>query len=377
MSKFNSMKNTVKYLAVLGCWLALSVPSFGQLFKYQLLKTGSSVCVQAVPQFTDATACYHGGNAVLITPTTVSIESGDITNGLGSWSIATSAEFMGINFFQFGSETLSSNQNFTSGTPVTLFCVSIDQGECATGYIRLMLQIDHNTPVGTDPDLSLYNAGVQHTVTASNANNCSPENGTVFSGLIGTTAISCLDFPVELVSFEATPLKEEIRLDWQSASEINFWGYELERSEDGKSFSKITWLDGQGGNFSKDYQFSDTNVRKGIVYYYRLKMVNQDGSSEFSPIRTAQLSASPLGNLRIAPNPAIRFFTVSFEVENAGTATLELFGEQGQTVLQQHYQTREGTNELMIGTGKFAAGGYLVRLTTPNGVASGKVVIER
>ena len=371
----NSFRNIVKSLAFAALCCGPIAPLFGQLFKYTLTQTGSTVCVKSVPQFTDATACYHGGNAVLITPTTVSIESGDITNGLGSWSIVSNATFMGINFFQFGSETLSANQSFTSGTPVTLFCVAIDQGECTSGEVRLMLQANHNTPAGTDPDLSIYNLGVRHTVTASNANNCSPENGTVFDGLTGTTSYSCSLLPVELVSFEANAVVNAVELNWKSASETNFDGYELQRSTNGRDFSKIALVSGVGGTSPTDYRHLDEDALPNQLYYYRLKMLDLDGSFEHSPVRTAKIEGQTRADLTIKPNPAKGHFFIDFETSHPGAAMLELVGEQGQTVLRQHYQLGEGENSLMVGTGRFAAGSYVVRLQTVDGAKSGKVVI--
>ncbi len=354
---------------------AAQSPAFAQLFKYTLSQTGATVCVQTVPQFTDATSCYHGGNAVLITPTTVSIEAGDITNGLGSWSIATNATFMGINFFQFGSETQSNNQNFVNGTAVTLFCVNIDQGECLSGNVRLMLQTDHNTPAGTDPDLALYNAGVQHTVTASNANNCNPESGTVFNGLTGNTSYSCSALPVELIRFDAVAIDKAIELEWQSANEVGFSGYELQRSTNARDYTKLIWTPGQGG---AEYKHLDTDVRPGVTYYYRLKLLDQDGSFEFSTIESALVQGAVENQeLELSPNPAKGYFIAKFNCFESGKVVLEVFGELGQLAYKQGYDSREGENKLMVSTGKFNDGTYVVKLTTEDRVLSGKVIVTK
>lgn len=90
--------------------------------------------------------------------------------------------------------------------------------------------------------------------------------------------------PVELISFEASVKDSVVQLNWQTASAINNFGFEIERSTNKKQFRKIGFVRGHDTiNVSKSYQFFDKTVRQG-KYYYRLKQLDSYGSFEYSSI---------------------------------------------------------------------------------------------
>ncbi|HFA51806.1 MAG TPA: hypothetical protein ENJ95_22545, partial [Bacteroidetes bacterium] len=80
--------------------------------------------------------------------------------------------------------------------------------------------------------------------------------------------------PVELVFFEARAFEKHIALSWQSETETAFSGYELQRSTDGARFSKLVFMNAKGDGLAQAYQYQDEDVRPGITYYYRLKMID-------------------------------------------------------------------------------------------------------
>ncbi|MCC6723692.1 MAG: T9SS type A sorting domain-containing protein [Saprospiraceae bacterium] len=180
--------------------------------------------------------------------------------------------------------------------------------------------------------------------------------------------------PVELASFEARASDMSIQLKWASAHEQNFSGYELQRSENGIDFTKIAWAQGKGGG---DYAYTDGAVRPGPSYYYRLRMVDLNGRSEHSPIRSAKLNGPATASLTITPNPATQYFVADFEASGAGDTTLELVTPSGQVAVQQHFQLNKGPNKIMVSTGNQPEGTYLVRLKTVDGTMTGKVVVAR
>lgn len=183
-----------------------------------------------------------------------------------------------------------------------------------------------------------------------------------------------IPLPVELISFNSSVSENSISINWQSASERNFSGYELQRSTNAHDFSKIAWLPGKGGG---EYQHLDTDIRPGITYYYRLKMLDLDGKYEYSPIRTAKLEGSVVRSLSLTPNPAVNHFIAKFETTEFGPATLDFFTESGQLVFAQKFELQSGPNEIMLNTSRFAPGNYVVRLTTVDGLFSDKLVLKK
>ncbi len=94
--------------------------------------------------------------------------------------------------------------------------------------------------------------------------------------------------PVELVSFTATQLDEAVLLEWQTATEVNNYGFEVEKqqSEHGTQnteWLKIRFVQGHGNsNSPKNYEFIDTlNLSLNPVLKYRLKQLDTDGSYEY------------------------------------------------------------------------------------------------
>ena len=96
--------------------------------------------------------------------------------------------------------------------------------------------------------------------------------------------------PVELCLFEATIKKGIVQLKWQTASEINNYGFEIERSLNKNNYQKIGFIRGNGTiNSLQFYEFLDETVTEG-TYYYRLKQLNFDGSFKYSRSVSVTLS---------------------------------------------------------------------------------------
>lgn len=112
-----------------------------------------------------------------------------------------------------------------------------------------------------------------------------------------------LVLPVELLSFKAKANKDHIDLTWSTASEFDNSHFELERSEDSKTFKKIARIDGQGTTLEiSDYKYEDKEATHGVLYYYRLKQVDFDGKFTYSDIENARLEKASK-DWMIYPNP--------------------------------------------------------------------------
>jgi len=105
-------------------------------------------------------------------------------------------------------------------------------------------------------------------------------------------------FPVKLSNFTVNQKNTSISLTWKVKEETNFSGFEIQKSFDSKSFESIGFVSGTGeGN----YGFSDNTPKPGNNYY-RLKMIDQDGSFEFSKI-ISQFYHLETSSLLVFPNP--------------------------------------------------------------------------
>jgi hypothetical protein len=111
-----------------------------------------------------------------------------------------------------------------------------------------------------------------------------------------------MSLPVEMTSFIAERENNNIALTWETATEENNEGFEVERSIDGRNWEYVGFVAGQGNTLeTSNYTFIDENPMTG-VNYYRLKQVDYDGQFEYSDIVTV-LFETNRPTLQIFPNP--------------------------------------------------------------------------
>ena len=92
--------------------------------------------------------------------------------------------------------------------------------------------------------------------------------------------------PVELTSFEAVRIEDNIRLEWTTASELNNDYFEVLKSYDGEAFSVIGYVDGNGTSSEViDYSYTDSEPKQA---YYRLRQLDYDGQFEYSDVVAAK-----------------------------------------------------------------------------------------
>jgi len=115
--------------------------------------------------------------------------------------------------------------------------------------------------------------------------------------------------PINLTTFNAKKVNnEEVMLNWETGTEENFKGFDVEASTDGSKFSKIGHVKGTGSG--SKYEMMDRNPFQGINYY-RLKSVDVDGSFVHSDIKVVEISPRSKGELALYPNPFTTGFTLT------------------------------------------------------------------
>ena len=84
--------------------------------------------------------------------------------------------------------------------------------------------------------------------------------------------------PVELSSFSASVSLSTVTLKWQTETEVNNHGFDIERSTSNNVFYKIGFVPGHGSkNSTQNYSFTDQPTG-GTNFSYRLKQIDNDGS---------------------------------------------------------------------------------------------------
>ena len=98
---------------------------------------------------------------------------------------------------------------------------------------------------------------------------------------------------VEILSLTVYALGDHARLEWRTGQEISFQKFVVERSADGSYFFPVGQIDARG-SFS-EYSFTDESpldVERERTFFYRLKLLNLDGSQSYTAPVEVSLSFS-------------------------------------------------------------------------------------
>ncbi len=174
-----------------------------------------------------------------------------------------------------------------------------------------------------------------------------------------TTLVINEVLPLRLLSFTAKKENKTNLLNWTTTNEINVDHFDIERSRNGREFSRIGSVKAGQSN----YYYTD-NSPLTTANYYRLKMMDKDGKYEYSPIRLLTINNSQLP-ITIYPNPARDKVTVTHPAANTA-AQLQLTDMTGR-ILRRTKVAAEVVQATMNIKG-LPAGKY--NLTWSNGIVS-------
>ncbi|MCC3153744.1 T9SS type A sorting domain-containing protein [Hymenobacter sp. BT770] len=154
--------------------------------------------------------------------------------------------------------------------------------------------------------------------------------------LVSSNSPNCPPLPVELILFTAVTRQQRVVLRWITASEKNSATFAVERSADGKTFRDLRILAGAGQSQSRtNYEVVDLQPLPGTSYY-RLRQVDFDGTTTYSPVRTVALTteAAASARLLVFPNPAHDAVQVVL-LDPAPAAALQVYDALGRVVRTQ------------------------------------------
>jgi SdrD B-like domain len=170
--------------------------------------------------------------------------------------------------------------------------------------------------------------------------------------------------PVDLLNFTARQMDEQINLTWKTANEVDFSHFEVQRSANAKEFGTIGTV---RGNKSAFYNQIDANPKEG-VNYYRLKMVDADGTSKLS--NTISVSFDKDGSFVSIENPANNGeFKVMTNLKNP---RFTLMNSLGQRIEMQMVETSNNNYTIKASS---AAGLYYLNIVSNGKLVTKKVLI--
>jgi len=173
------------------------------------------------------------------------------------------------------------------------------------------------------------------------------------------------NLPVELARFTATTSGDAVSLTWETASETNNAGFDLQRSTDSETFATVASRPGAGTTTeAQTYRFVDRDLPFAPELFYRLRQVDVDGTETLSDVVSVQITPTRLELLPSAPNPFAQAARLRYRLPDPARVRLEVFDLLGRRVATLVDGEKEaGPHEVQLDGSRLAAGTYFVRLT--------------
>lgn len=170
--------------------------------------------------------------------------------------------------------------------------------------------------------------------------------------------------PIQINSFNAVGLKNTVNLNWNVLCTETGCKFSIERSVDGTNFDAINTI----SNVSsvKNYSFTDNNLPNTKTLYYRLKVINSAGKSQYSAIQKVNLRDV---KLTVSPNPVVNEILIN---ATNNISKVEVYNLQGKLVITQS----ANSNFVKISTTNLANGSYVVK-SLVDGISTSETIVVK
>lgn len=189
--------------------------------------------------------------------------------------------------------------------------------------------------------------------------------GTDPSVAIDDIRLSVPALPLNLIDFAARTEHKKVKLTWTSTDESNVSHFEVERSGEGKTFKNIGQVKAKGNNQPGPAYYTFEDALMGApTTYYRLKMVDKDGSFQYSPIvsvTNAAANQATLAFANLASNEEV--LKLRFTTPSSLNASVALYDLQGKKVIGlQNKNYAKGQHDITLDVSKLKSSVYIVQV---------------
>ena len=176
-------------------------------------------------------------------------------------------------------------------------------------------------------------------------------------------------FPVELSLFNAELGNNKVILNWRTETEVNNYGFDIERMTDNSDWERIGFVNGNGNsNSPKDYSYVDENINMSALYNYRLKQIDNDGEFEYSKI--VSINGVTPDNYYLSqnyPNPFNPDTRIDFSLPEKELVVLRVYNTLGEVVSELVNEIREpGSYSISFNASDLPSGTYFYTISAGN-----------
>jgi hypothetical protein len=187
--------------------------------------------------------------------------------------------------------------------------------------------------------------------------------------------------PVELATFNHSANKNSVTLNWITASEINSTGFEIQRSKVidniAGEWEAIGFVRGKGTTTESNfYTYSDAGLKPGS-YMYRLKMIDNDGTFEYSSEINVEIAPPATYELsQNYPNPFNPVTLIQYQLPEKQFVTLKIYDALGVEVVSLINEEKEsGVHEVSFDASSLTSGVYFYTLQSGTIVKTNKMML--
>jgi len=186
--------------------------------------------------------------------------------------------------------------------------------------------------------------------------------------------------PVELTSFTAYVSDNSVNLNWQTATETNNSGFQIERrktlDERSEEWNTISFVSGNGTTIEPHtYAFVDKNLSSGI-YKYRLKQIDYDGTSNYSNEIEVDITPNEFALYQNYPNPFNPITIIQFSIGTKQFVQLKVYDVLGNEIATLvNEEKAAGIYNVQFVMDNFSSGIYFYKLTAGEFVQTKKMLL--
>ncbi len=188
-----------------------------------------------------------------------------------------------------------------------------------------------------------------------------------------------INLPVRLLSFNCAYNNGHTLVNWSTDNEVAFDHFDVERSSNGMDYSPIGSQPSRGSTGKSNYTYNDDlSAVNGSVFYYRLKMVDDNGEFKYSQVVLIKKDSKTIKGLSVQPNPVTNGIAiVKMTSLKHGTAELRVIDLNGRVLLRQSQSIYEGQNSISINVDKLQPGIYSMQMMVEDAMITTKFSIGR
>jgi N-acetylneuraminic acid mutarotase len=183
--------------------------------------------------------------------------------------------------------------------------------------------------------------------------------------------------PVELKSLSASAQDRVVTLNWSTVTELNNYGFEIQRKILSGDFATIAFVKGQGTTTQQNkYSYEDKNLDEG-KYFYRLKQMDYDGKHYYSA--AVEVDVRMLNKFSLEqnyPNPFNPTTTIGFVLQEKGNVKLTLLNTLGEEIaVLLNEEQDKGYHKVELTAKNLSSGIYIYQLKSSNFIATKKLLL--